>query len=100
MYSAEILDIGDPSCTCFYCNAQMCPNEKTGKIKSSGAVAFSLCCLKGKVALPYLPKPPQLLIDLFSDKDPRAKNFKENICAYNNMFAFTSMGGEGFDFYK
>ncbi|XP_057423707.1 uncharacterized protein LOC130717486 [Lotus japonicus] len=29
-----------------------------------------------------------------TDKDHRAKNFKENIRAYNSMFAFTSMGGK------
>ncbi|XP_057432816.1 uncharacterized protein LOC130725620 [Lotus japonicus] len=90
----EILDFGDPTCICFYCNALMWPNEKTGKIKSSGQAAFSLCCLKGKVTLPFLRNPPSLLMDLWTDKDPRATNFKENIRAYNSMFAFTSMGGK------
>lgn len=91
---AEILDLGDPTSICFYCNALMWHDEKTGKIKSSGQAAFSLCCLKGKVTLPYLRNPPSLLLDLWTDKDPRAKNFKENIRAYNSMFAFTSMGGK------
>lgn len=72
----------------------MWPHEQTGKVKCTGSAAFSLCCLKGKVELPYLPKPPSLLMDLLTDKDPRSKNFKENIRAYNSMFAFTSMGGK------
>lgn len=72
----------------------MWSNEKTGKIKSTGAAAYSLCCLKGKVDLPFLPKPPPLLLDLLTDKEPRAQNFKENIRAYNSMFSFTSMGGK------
>lgn len=89
-----MLDFGDPTSVCFYCGAFMWPNEKSGKIDSTGSTAFSLCCLKGKVDLPFLPKPPSLLLDLLTDKDPRAQNFKENIRAYNNMFAFTSMGGK------
>lgn len=91
---AEILDLGDPTCVCFYCNALMWADEKSGKVKSTGSAAFSLCCLKGKVDLPYLPKPPKLLRHLWTDEDPRSNNFKDNIRAYNNMFAFTSMGGK------
>ncbi|KAL6516143.1 hypothetical protein OROGR_019448 [Orobanche gracilis] len=90
----QFVDFGDPTSTCCYCNALVWPDEKTGRVKSIGSIAFSLCCMKGKVQLPYLPKPPTLLHDLLTDKDPRSKNFKENIRKYNSMFAFTSMGGK------
>jgi hypothetical protein len=41
-----------------------------------------------------LKKPPKLLLDLINGREPRSRNFKENIRAYNSMFAFTSMGGQ------
>src|SRR6266550_7236054 len=31
-------------------------------------------------------------LQLLTGSDVRAKNFKENICAYNHAFAFTSLG--------
>lgn len=50
--------------------------------------------MKGKVVLPYLLKPPVLLYNLLHGIDARAKHFKDNIRAYNSMFAFTSIGGK------
>lgn len=55
---------------------------------------FSMCCLKGKVKLPRLRKPPQLLSDLLENKHAMSKKFIEQIRAYNMMFSFTSMGGK------
>lgn len=53
-----------------------------------------MCCLKGKVVLPRVKKPPYFLNKLFFDKDSvESKNLYANIRQYNNMFAFTSMGG-------
>ncbi|XP_057418174.1 uncharacterized protein LOC130712357 [Lotus japonicus] len=92
--NTDVLDFGDPTSACFYCGAFMWASEKSGKIDSDGAAAFSLCCMKGKVDLPLIPKPPPLLLDLITDREPRAQNFKENIRAYNSMFSFTSMGGK------
>ncbi|XP_057441432.1 uncharacterized protein LOC130733312 [Lotus japonicus] len=92
--NTDVLDFGAPTSACFYCGAFMWASEKSGKIDSDGAAAFSLCCMKGKVDLPLIPTPPPLLLDLITDKEPRAQNFKENIRAYNSMFSFTSMGGK------
>ncbi|XP_057768875.1 uncharacterized protein LOC130988889 [Salvia miltiorrhiza] len=55
---------------------------------------FSLCCLKGRVVLPLLQNPPQLLSDLLENKHHKSKKFIEDIRAYNMMFSFTSMGGK------
>ena len=43
--------------------------------------------------LPRLKHPPQLLYDLLHGNEPRSNEFIKNICAYNMMFAFTSLGG-------
>jgi hypothetical protein len=51
-----------------------------------------MCCNHGKIALPSLQPPPPELSVLLTGSDVRAKNFKENICAYNRAFAFTSLG--------
>lgn len=50
--------------------------------------------MKGKITLPFLRKPPQLLYNLMNEIDDRYKNFKENIRAYNSLFSFTSLGGK------
>jgi hypothetical protein len=50
--------------------------------------------MKGKILIPLLKKPPQLLFNLISNEDPRSKHFKEKIRYYNSMFAFTSMGAK------
>lgn len=55
---------------------------------------FSLCCMQGKVQLPLLKQPPQLLKDLLFNQSPFSPNFLRNIRAYNMMFSFTSMGGK------
>ncbi|PNX70728.1 ATP-dependent DNA helicase PIF1, partial [Trifolium pratense] len=57
-------------------------------------IGFSICCGKGKVQLPLLKKPPDLLLALINGRDRRSKNFKDNYRAYNSMFAFTSLGGQ------
>lgn len=68
--------------------------ERSDKTRRPKNPEFSDCCLKGKVELPMLEKPPPLLWDLMNGNDPRWKNFKENIRAYNSMFLFTSIGGK------
>lgn len=49
-----------------------------------------ICCQEGKVKLPLQKEPPQFLKSLHQE-NPR---FRDNIRAYNSMFAFTSMGGK------
>ena len=50
--------------------------------------------MKGKIQLPLLDKPPELLFNLLTNKDPRSSHFREKIRYYNSMFAFTSIGGK------
>ncbi|XP_057432625.1 uncharacterized protein LOC130725408 [Lotus japonicus] len=88
------IDLGDASYTCRYCDAHMWYEERIAKSKRSIRPEFSLCCMKGKVVLPLLSKPPLVLYNLLHGIDPRSKHFKDNIRAYNSMFAFTSIGGK------
>ncbi|KAL4391399.1 hypothetical protein AHAS_Ahas03G0241200 [Arachis hypogaea] len=46
----------------------------------------------GKVQLPLLKEPPELLESLFNENDHRSQQFLKNIQAYNNLFCFTSVG--------
>ncbi|XP_061993411.1 uncharacterized protein LOC133711277 [Rosa rugosa] len=66
--------------TCPYCNARLFHRE-----------TFNLCCLKGNIVLPVIPSPPEM-IQLFFDQTDVGRKFRQNIRAYNNVFAFTSMG--------
>ncbi|KAF7807310.1 uncharacterized protein G2W53_039471 [Senna tora] len=67
--------------------------ERVCKSKKSMHPKFSMCCMQAKVVLPPV-KRPKLLDDLFSMKDPMSANFMKEIRNYNNMFAFSSMGGK------
>ncbi|XP_071714999.1 uncharacterized protein [Rutidosis leptorrhynchoides] len=68
---------------------------KVGKQTNGLARAFSLCCLKGKIALPEFNKsPPKLIWDLYTNNYPKSQHFIENVRQYNMIFAFTSMDGK------
>ena len=67
--------------------------ERRGKSRDSAIPPFQMCCGNGKVQLPTLKHPPQLLQNLLLDRHSKqAKNFHENLRMYNSMFAFTSPG--------
>ncbi|GMF38402.1 unnamed protein product [Phytophthora fragariaefolia] len=51
-----------------------------------------ICCLKGRVQLPPLQPAPPRLIQLYGDKE-----FRRHIRAYNQAFAFTSIGASSSD---
>ncbi|XP_074309151.1 uncharacterized protein LOC141643752 [Silene latifolia] len=87
-------DIGDPEYECTKCRAQMWFQERKKKKKGTRCPKLSLCCSDGKVKLPWLKEPRQLLKSLLSRQHPFSKHFIENIWAYNGMFSFTSMGGK------
>jgi hypothetical protein len=91
---AGFINFGLPEFTCTKCFAELWYEERAEKSRNIKDIAFSICCQKGKVDIPLIKKPPQLLLDLINGHDPRSKNFKENYRAYNSMFAFTSMGGQ------
>lgn len=75
------------------CGALMWYQERKDKSRHSTVPKFQLCCGGGKVKLPLLEQPPQLLQDLlFGNQSPATKNFQTNIRTYNAMFSFTSPG--------
>jgi hypothetical protein len=55
---------------------------------------FSLCCENGKVLLPSLPITPQELEVLLTSKENSAVKFRDQICMYNLVLAFTSLGAK------
>jgi hypothetical protein len=63
------------------------------KASKSAAQGISICCMKGKVTIPHLKKAPTLLWNLINGYDERSAHFLKHIRSYNNMFAFTSLGG-------
>ncbi|KAL3651518.1 hypothetical protein CASFOL_004520 [Castilleja foliolosa] len=90
----EYWDIGDPDCTCQYCHAYFWYDERVRQMHNTSTPQYPNCCLKGKVILPQIKKPPQLMLDLTNGNTSRSKHFIQNIRSYNSMFAFTSMGGK------
>lgn len=68
--------------------------ERAVKSDRSNTPDISMCCMKGQVDIPLLQQPPPLLLNLIRGRDHRSSHFRENIRAYNSMFAFTSMGGK------
>ncbi|KAF7835735.1 uncharacterized protein G2W53_010594 [Senna tora] len=90
----EYRDIGLPTYECEICGALLWFEERVNKSRNTLHPKFSLCCMQGKVLLPTVKKPPKLLHNLFNKTDSRSTEFMREIRNYNNMFAFTSMGGE------
>ncbi|CAG8823344.1 9500_t:CDS:2, partial [Cetraspora pellucida] len=69
-----------PSRICSYCNAKLFAGETEG-----------ICCKTGKIKLAST-ECNAFLKDLFTRRDNMGNEFRNNIRAYNNIFAFTSMG--------
>ena len=91
---ADYNDDGNPEFQCQHCGAMFWLSEKLSS-SSMSSPKFSLCCMQGKVRLPHPHQPLGYLKFLMEDKESiQAKEFRENICAYNALFAFTSMGGQ------
>lgn len=88
------VDLGDMNVICNYCGAILWYMERVDKSKALLEPDFSICCSKGKISIPYLKDPPELLSKLLTDNEPRSRNFLDNIRLYNSMFAFTSLGGK------
>ncbi|KAL3629794.1 hypothetical protein CASFOL_027016 [Castilleja foliolosa] len=87
-------DTGDADCICQYCHAYFWNEERKRQNHTTSTPEYRHCCLNGKVELPQLKRPPQLLLDLTDGITPRSKHFIQNIRSYNSMFSFTSMGGK------
>lgn len=86
------LDLGAPDLICTYCGAYYWLAERSSKSNTKNP-RYNLCCREGRVSIPALREPPDLLDKLLDpSKDHRSTHFIENIRAYNAIFAFTSMG--------
>lgn len=85
-------DIGDPVWECPDCSAMMWYQERKQKNKHTQNPKFHLCCGSGKVQLPLLEQPPELLQRLLLDQTKASKNYQSNARTYNAMFSFTSPG--------
>lgn len=83
MYVAGYSDEGEPTFPCTHCGALFWYGERVKKDKKKRkTLVFSMCCQHGQV------------VKLFFDKSSStSRNFIDNVRQYNNMFAFTSMGG-------
>ncbi|XP_058777696.1 uncharacterized protein LOC131651964 [Vicia villosa] len=89
----EYYDIGDQNYECAHCQACMWYQEKVNRHKITATPRFHRCCRGGKIVLPFLEQPPQVLQDLLFNKTySDSKNYQANIRTYNAMFSFTSPG--------
>ncbi|CAH1445085.1 unnamed protein product [Lactuca virosa] len=91
---SDYLDSGDAVYVCSVCKAKVWQGEAIRGNKDLKKTCYSICCYNGKVELPSLIHPPQLLLDLYSGLSEKSQNFIQNIRRYNMMFAFTSMAGK------
>ncbi len=85
-------NIGSMTVSCSKCDAKMWSKEThTGSI-NTGTVKFSTCCSQGKVQLPKLASPPDILKGMLTQPGRENTMFRNNIRAYNSSLAFTSLG--------
>ncbi len=84
-------DCGEMDTICGVCSVKMWIKEQLAKSTNNNP-QFSLCCENGKVLLPNLPTTPQELEVLLTNKESSAVKFQDQICMYNSVLAFTSLG--------
>ncbi|RYR42069.1 hypothetical protein Ahy_A08g038517 [Arachis hypogaea] len=63
------LDVGDPNYECSICGTYFWLLECVERDSTVNHLIFTVCCLKGKIQLPYLGKPPNLLYNLINGHD-------------------------------
>ncbi|XP_050374857.1 uncharacterized protein LOC126792486 [Argentina anserina] len=73
------LHLPEPT-TCPHCYARLFHHESK-----------DMCCKNGRTILPPIQSPLEM-IELFSANTPQGSHFRQNVRAYNHVFAFTSMG--------
>lgn len=89
----ELDDIGALNLECEHCEAMYWFAERSKKQRNCMNPKFNLCCKEGKVKLPMLKKTPAFLEQLLNyEGGVDAKNFRQNIRAYNSRHSFTSFG--------
>jgi hypothetical protein len=83
--------LGEMTTVCDKCDAMHFLEERATS-SSCANPQFTLCCAQGKVTLPPLAPPPELLKRLLTGNEVDAKDFRQSIRSYNNALAFTSVG--------
>lgn len=84
-------DLGIAFCECQHFYALMWYKERKNKHKNSENPKYNVCCGNGKVEIPFLKHPPQLLAHLLFYKNAKdSKGFQTHLWTYNMMFTFTS----------
>jgi hypothetical protein len=69
---------------CSHCSAIHFENECIG----------TLCCINGKISLPFVDEPPPFLKELLSGETPESNRFLKKIRAYNTALSFASFGAD------
>ena len=77
---------------CQHCHARFWLCEKTGGSRVDPI--FNRCCNQGDIVLSPLEVIPTLLQQLLDGEDQQAKEFRQNIRAYNSLLSFTSCGAK------
>ena len=85
-HSLGPMNLQCPNCHALHFSAEKLSNSTVNQLK------FGMCCLTGQVHLLPFPPAPRHLRDLFDGTSPHSLEFKSNICQYNAVFAFTSLG--------
>ena len=75
---------------CPNCRSFMWSNERLTKSSAKNPL-FGMCCNSGKVAIEIVPDPPEMLKNLLTATDGKAKFFQTNIRRYNAGMAMASM---------
>lgn len=84
-------DIGKMEFICLNCSSLMWKHEPHNGSLGINAT-FSTCCMQGKILLPPLHEPPDILKNFLTDDSPQAKHFRKNIRGFNSSLAFASLG--------
>ena len=95
----EPFSVGLMNNLCNGCGALMFAGEthkgKLGKNGEKGTAVFSMCCRYGKIVVPKLKDPPDLLKKLLTEDNGEARKFRANIRSINNLLSFASKGITG-----
>ncbi|KAK9943872.1 hypothetical protein M0R45_009464 [Rubus argutus] len=88
----EYLDIGDMIHVCSDCNALFWLSESKKNASKRNPPIYTKCCREGRIKLQAPHATPPFLEKMLDPSNGRQSIlFKENIRAYNSMFAFTSI---------
>jgi len=75
---------------CPHCKARLWPEERV--MDTAANPTFSVCCCKGQVSLPELPRCPPEQEAYWTGRTGAAQHLRKNARAYNSVLAFTTQG--------